>query len=264
MLTALLALAFAANDFVGAAECGKCHPAEFDRQRRSHHAAALAPISGSALAEKLTGHTVREKNGIAFNYRPAPGGVSVTVTRGRQQASAMLEWSFGAGAQGITAVGRIGDKYFEHRVSWYTRDAAAGLTIGHPADPPAGAAAFGQPQSGDTIYRCFHCHATGVESGPDLSGLRPGVECERCHGSGAAHASHPSAASILNPGRLSPQALVAACGECHRLPAPGANSAEPARANPESGRVAPIGHTGGRCFQESGKLACVTCQHPDD
>src|SRR5437016_2864463 len=122
MLTALLSLAFAANGFVGAAQCGKCHAAQFDSQRRSHHAAALSPILKSPLADKLAGQTVREKNGLAFSYRPAPGGLSVTVKQGGEQSSAILEWAFGAGAQGITAVGRTGDRYFEHRVSWYTKE----------------------------------------------------------------------------------------------------------------------------------------------
>src|SRR5205823_2739636 len=158
---------------------------------------------------------------------------------------------------GITAVGRTGDRYFEHRVSWYTKEDRAGLTIGHAAEPPSGAAALGREQSAETIYRCFQCHATGVESGPDLSVLRAGVECERCHGPGELHAKSPSAASIINPGRRAARGLVEACGECHRLPTAGAESSEPERASPESIRFAPIGLLASRCFQASGKLSCV-------
>ena len=55
-----------------------------------------------------------------------------------------------------------------------------------------------------------------MEPGPQLSHLRPGVECERCHGPGAEHVRRPSAQSIRNPGRLAPQALVEAWREVRR------------------------------------------------
>src|SRR6266702_3618538 len=135
MLIALLALAFAANDFVGVSHCGGCHPAQFEAQRRSHHASALRPILQSLLLEKLIGHTMREKNGLRFDYAPAEQGIRVTAKSGASESSATLEWAFGAGAQGITAVGRISSGYFEHRVSWYTREERAALTIGHGAEP---------------------------------------------------------------------------------------------------------------------------------
>ena len=262
MLIALLGLALAANSFVGASRCGGCHQTEFETQRRSHHASALRPILQSPLPEKLLGHTVREKNGLIFDYMRAEQGMRVTVKNGASESTAILEWAFGAGAQGITAVGRIDSAYFEHRVSWYTRENRAALTIGHAAEPPSGAAALGRRESADVIYRCFNCHATGVKSPADLSGLRAGVECERCHGPGGLHAANPSKASIRNPGRLSPRALVEACGECHRLPEANAQPAEPERENPESVRFAPIGLMASRCFQRSGALSCLTCHSP--
>jgi hypothetical protein len=67
----LIGLAPAANDFVGAGQCGRCHSAQFEKQSKSHHAAALAPILKSSLPQKLIGHTVREKNGLQFDYVPA-------------------------------------------------------------------------------------------------------------------------------------------------------------------------------------------------
>jgi hypothetical protein len=70
------------------------------------------------------------------------------------------------------------------------------------APPSAIRSALGQAQSDEVIYRCFHCHATAMQRGPDLSGIRPGVECERCHGPGAAHLERPTAQTIRNPGRL--------------------------------------------------------------
>ena len=229
MLTALLSLALAAADFAGAVQCAPCHRAQYDKQRLSHHAGSLAPILKSALPRKLAGHTVRESNGLAFTYAMSPNGISVSVARGGEQSSATLEWAFGAGVQGITPVGRIGSRYFEHRVSWYPREGRAGLTIGHHAAAPDPIAeALGHLQSAETIYRCFNCHATGVQTGPDLSGMRPGIECERCHGPGAIHveqrtldvmvggpSEESSDASIVNPGKLPPEIRDDVCAQCH-------------------------------------------------
>src|SRR5262249_30864933 len=84
-VSAGIAFAAGADDFVGAVECGKCHPAQYEKQRRSHHASSLTPILKSALPEKLIGHTVREKSGLEFEYGPAPGGISVFARRGGKQ-----------------------------------------------------------------------------------------------------------------------------------------------------------------------------------
>jgi tetratricopeptide (TPR) repeat protein len=162
-----------------------------------------------------------------------------------------LEWAFGAGVRGITPVGSIDGQYFEHRVSWYTVGDRAGLTIGHSANAPADIqTALGQAQAADVMARCFDCHAT------DSTGrMRPGIECERCHGVGAAHVQAPSARNIQNPGRLSSQGLVEFCGQCHRLP--------PSEVDEhESIRFAPIGLMASRCFRQSKKLSCLACHDP--
>ena len=169
---------------------------------------------------------------------------------------ALLEWAFGSGVRGITPVGSIDGHYFEHRISWYTVGDRAGLTMGHKADPPSDmVSALGPEQSAETIFRCFNCHATGATTGPDVSELRPGIQCERCHGPGGAHVRAPSAKTIYNPGRLSPAALVEACGQCHRMPPSESDDRE-------SIRFAPIGLMGSRCFRQSGKLSCLTCHDP--
>ena len=236
---------------MGAAQCGKCHPAEFARQSQSPHARALSPILESPIASRLLGHTVQEKSGLKFAYSPAPGAIQVMVERGGRSASAPLEWAFGAGVRGITPVGSIDGRYFEHRVSWYTAGDRAGLTMGHNATAPADIeTALGQKQSADVIARCFDCHAT------DSKGtMRPGIECERCHGPGAEHVHAPSAQNIRNPGRSSPQDLVQFCGQCHRLPPSDVDERE-------SIRFAPIGLMVSQCFRRSNRLSCLTCHDP--
>jgi tetratricopeptide (TPR) repeat protein len=202
----------------------------------------------SPLASKLIGHTVQEKSGLRFEYSPSAKGIQVTVVRSGRSASAVLEWAFGAGVRGITPVGSIDGGYFEHRVSWYTEGDRTGLTMGHGAAAPADMqAALGQKQPADVIARCFDCHATDAKGD-----MRPGIECERCHGPGAAHAQAPTVRNIQNPGRLTSQGLVQFCGQCHRLP--------PSPVDPhETIRFAPIGLMASRCFRQSDHLSCLTC-----
>ena len=252
-----------AGDFIGAAQCGKCHPAEFAKQSHSYHANALSSILQSPIASKLIGHIVQEKSGLRFEYSAVPkgsgapdgiqvpGGIKVTVERAGKSASATLEWAFGAGVRGITPVGSIDGQYFEHRVSWYTAGDRAGLTMGHSGSAPANfQAALGQRLAGDVIAQCFDCHATDSKGD-----MRPGIECERCHDAGAAHVQAPSARNIQNPGGFSSQGLVQFCGQCHRLPPTQVDEQE-------SIRFAPIGLMASRCFRQSNELSCLTCHDP--
>jgi cytochrome c-type biogenesis protein CcmH/NrfG len=181
----------------------------------------------------------------------APAPACAICNRAGQRASATLEWAFGAGVRGITPVGSIDGKYFEHRVSWYTVGDRAGLTLGHSATAPADIhTALGQKQAADVIARCFNCHST------DSKGkILPGIECERCHGPGAEHAQAPSATNIQNPGRLTSWKSVQFCGQCHRLPPVEADERE-------SMRFAPVGLMASLCFQRSNQISCVTCHDP--
>ncbi len=269
-IVCLLSAAFAAacaaaGPYAGSEACRPCHPAEYARQVKSHHAGALRPILESPVAEAL----LKDGSpGGVVSYRKAPGGLLARAG----DAGGFLEWAFGAGAQGITPVGRVDGQYFEHRFSLYTAAGRVALTFGHPAQAATPRAALGLPQSSHTITTCFECHATGVEAGPDLSNMRPGVQCERCHGPGRRHvelaAAGASAAevrrAVLNPGRLPAKAQVEVCGQCHRLPDPGDDSPEPELENPVAVRFAPIGLLASRCLRKSKRLACTTCHDPHE
>ena len=122
--------------------------------------------------------------------------------------------------------------------------------MGHSAAAPADIqSALGVKQPPDVIARCFDCHATDAKGS-----MRPGIECERCHGAGAAHVQAPSARNIQNPGRSSSRDLVEFCGQCHRLPPSEVDERE-------ATRFAPIGLMASKCFR-SGKLSCLTCHDP--
>lgn len=250
VLELLLALAPA---FVGPRACQSCHPAQFESHLRSHHAQALRPAAAMPdLAALFNARTVEERSGVGFRYSAGESGMHVSITRGNQQQEFTLQWAFGAGAQAITPVGRHAGRYVEHRLSWYRAAGHAARTLGHPGSAsPSLAEAFGVRQDAATITRCFGCHATNVQPGPDLSRMIAGVSCERCHGAASEHVLKPSRANIAT------RRSVEDCAECHRMP-----SADAPLSDPASVRFQPIGLMASRCYQVSGKLTCVTCHDP--
>ncbi|MBL8178171.1 MAG: hypothetical protein JNK48_26085 [Bryobacterales bacterium] len=250
MLALLLAFA---PPFVGPQACQSCHPEQFRSHRESHHALALRPAASvPELAALFNARPVQERSGVAYSYRAAPEGLSVSIVKGEAQQDFTLQWAFGAGAQAITPVGRHAGRYVEHRISWYRAAGHGARTLGHPAEASASLPmAFGMRQDAATITRCFSCHATNVRPGPDLSGILAGVSCERCHGAAAEHVAKPTRANIVTA------RSVAFCAECHRGP-----SSDSPLSDPASVRFQPVGLLASRCYQASGKLTCVTCHDP--
>lgn len=262
-----------AGDYVGSEPCRTCHPAEFAAQSNSRHSSALRPIVDTPLPALLAEAPIRERSGVAFEYTKGPDDLLLGVTQGRKRIDASLHWAFGAGAQAYTPVGFRNGSYFEHRVSFYTAAGRPGRTMGHPGEASRSLeSALGLVQSPETIYRCFHCHATGVRPGPDLTDMRPGVSCERCHGPGAAHLSAAEAGrsrtellrSVVALSRLTAGESVRFCAECHRSTALSASTVAPEAKDPLSIRFQPAGLMASSCFQKSGKLSCVTCHNPHE
>ena len=259
-----------AADYVGAAVCGECHSTEHGKHAESNHARALHAIRGSPAGALLlqAGHSPDN------TLRYEPDGDRIAIHENSFDGMPELEWAFGAGAQGITPVGRLDRQYFEFQFSYYARARAWAPTFGHPRQVSTPLARIGILQDSKTIFRCFNCHGTGVREqpdGPDLSHMLPGVQCERCHAPGGAHveaakSGQPKQAvrnAIVNPGRFPRKALVEICGECHRLPLPDSGD-EPELENSVNVRFAPMGLLASRCFRESKTLSCLTCHDPHE
>lgn len=266
MTPALLVLLIA-SDYTGPQACAECHPKQYASQHDSHHANALH----KATLENTKLRIMNERNGASLRYEPAEAGIRLFTQKGSATYTAILEWIFGAGSQATTAVGRIADgRYFEHRLSFYTKQQRLSLTPGHSTSPSIDAeSAIGIVQTPETIYRCFNCHAANVKSGPDIAAMIPGVTCERCHGAGAKHIEAARAKrtklEIFNAGKLtSGKAIVAVCGECHRSPNVEYHSDLPEVEDPLSVRFAPVGFQASRCFQKSAKFSCITCHNPHE
>ena len=258
-----------AADYAGNTACSSCHASEYRRQSESHHSHALQRIEGSVVGRKLVevGHS---PDGL-LQYESAPNGV---VVHEKGVPDVFLEWAFGAGVQGSTPVGHLGDQYMEHRFSYYSRIQNLAPTFGHPPKVSTPIAELGVFQDSKTITRCFGCHGTGAQqtsSGPDLVGLLLGVQCERCHGPGSSHIRAamdgvPVALirrEIVNPGRFPARGQIEMCGQCHRLPGPDTGDA-PELEDPVTIRFAPIGLLASRCFRATKTLSCLTCHDPHE
>jgi hypothetical protein len=119
------------------------------------------------------------------------------------------------------------NKLIELPVTWYAEKGGTwGMSPGYdrPAHPGF---------SRDLAYRCMFCHNAYPVLDPghgDTEGesvfpakLPEGIDCERCHGPGAAHAEAARSgksraeirAAIVNPSRLSPDRQLEVCMQCH-------------------------------------------------
>ena len=273
-LVLFTALPAAASPYAGSAACVPCHASLLERQGSSRHADALRPILASPLPAHLAERPIRERGGVAFEYEPSEEGLVVRVSRGDRVASALLEWTFGAGSQGLTAVGRRNGRYIEHRVSFYPNRQRPAITLGHPLEPPRSArGALGLTLDAGTAVKCFNCHATAVRlgfDGPDLSVVEPGVRCERCHGPGAEHVAaakegrFAEAVAAIDARRAGGRDNIEFCGQCHRLPEPGERNTAPEKKDPLNVRFQPMGLLASRCFERGGELSCLTCHDPHE
>lgn len=213
---------------------------------------AMLPVLSSAFAQHDSDHALRESaDGFAFSYQPVQDGLQVTVTRGNQTASGLIEWVLGAGVQGQTPLVRAGKSLFESRVSYFTRLDQYGITIGQPpGKSPDAESALGLKESKHDANSCLMCHATAVTR--DLEPEIPGVQCERCHPGANEHAVNDG--RVTNPGKLSARDQLRLCGTCHRI-TPSVDDKQL-----ENVRFQPLRLMKSRCFA-SGKLECTTC-HP--
>ncbi len=249
----MLLAAIAAAARAQPSECASCHPSEVQKHGATRHARALRPAATSNFAQALPVAPLGEaRGGFLLSYERKGAALEVTAVRdGATPASAMIEWVFGAGDQGVTPVARIGQRWFEHRISYYPRRDRFDLTLGHqPGLSKSAEAAIGIEQPPLAIRNCFGCHAT---VSTDLEVKRAGVECVRCHAGAAEHARGKGLP--VNPSKLSPAAQLGICAECHRPTPPTGNANDPLNIRFQLMRL-----VSSKCYR-AGKLVCTTC-HP--
>jgi len=216
LLLAAAAVAIAEPD------CAECHPAiaasyaKTGMGRSFQEAKALAHFPGAAV----NGFTPVERNGRYAIHRAATADVpAMDIT---------IDYAIGSGDHAISYLHRtLDNKLIELPLSWYPEKGGHwGMSPGYdrPAHPGF---------SRDIAYRCLFCHNAypaldpghGETEGESVfpARLPEGIDCQRCHGPGAAHADavrkgRPAAeirASIVNPARLAPDRRLEVCLQCH-------------------------------------------------
>ena len=251
-LTALLLLCWMMTGVAQTPECAACHAAEVKLHATTRMAHAMVPALSSAFVQNLPSQPLRESgDGYAFTYRTVPNGVAVTAMRGGSQATGLIEWVLGAGAQGQTPLVKALDGTMrESRVSYFPQLHQYGITVGQDAGASASAgSALGLKQSAHDLQGCIGCHSSAITR--DLQPVVPGVQCGRCH-LGAEEHARANGKLPLNPGKLPAPEQVRFCGNCHR------NTAPVNDAPLETLRFQPLRLMKSRCFA-GGKLACTTC-----
>ena len=230
--------------------CERCHPAETKLHERTRMAHAMAPVAQSAFGQNLPAAPLRESDqGFQFTFERTLAGVEVTARRGNEQATGVIEWVLGAGAQGQTPLVRASNGILESHISYFPEIHQYGITIGQKSGASANAqAALGRLQISRDLQSCLGCHSSAITA--DLQPVVPGVQCVRCHLGAEQHAQNRG--KVLNPGKLAAPEQVRLCGNCHRNRPPVDDS------QLENVRFQPLRLVKSKCFQ-SGKLACTTC-----
>ena len=257
----------AKGDYAGSKKCAVCHPAQARTMTTSSMSRALEPIDRCEILTQnphLTWtdepyHYTIDKSGAGYRY---------TVTDGVQHAEASLLYAFGQGKAGQTYVYESGGRYFESRVSYYRQLGGLGLTVGAQNLQPTNITqALGRQMSPGEARDCFGCHTTAARRGNELhlDGYENGVQCEDCHGPGAAHIAgiadgKPKPGGIRGLKGMKAEETNDLCGSCHRtwetimlLKIRGTTNV----------RFQPYRLTNSQCFLSGdSRIACTACHDP--
>lgn len=260
------------NQYVGHMKCAECHSDVHDLHSISPHSRTFATTRQSKIAQSFCNLRIDGGEGYGqYKYECDKEGLMVGIPERFGTKMFPLDFAFGSGDHALTFLTLQHEEGktvgIEHRVTWFRENSRTDITPGQDGETPTNAMEFfGKVFRGDDIQRCVSCHVTtGKLVGREIQNLRPGVQCERCHGPGGAHvaAAEQDAADTLSKirTRWGTQEEVAMCGECHRMP----KDITPERLQryPNSlVRFQPIGLLQSRCYLESGELKCSSCHDP--
>ncbi len=231
------AAASAVRAFAPAASCAACHAGIWKTYRQTGMGRAFAAFSPSRTTADFSRrnrfyhkasdrhYTMTLRDGAAFmrRHQVGPDGGETNVVEKR------IDYILGSGHTGQTFVHRNPrGELIELPVAWYT--AQGGYWAMNPSYDRPDHPDFRRPIK----YDCFFCHNAypALPPGRDSFYADPvypetlpeGIDCQRCHGPGAEHVAAAASrapaekirAAIVHPGRLSRNAQMEICMQCHQ------------------------------------------------
>jgi hypothetical protein len=259
------------EEFVGPAECAKCHSAEAASWAKTPMAHASAKPADSEI---LHGQGDLTFQAVPFSYELKQTGqeTAYSASDAKNTISQPLLWAFGLGHKGQTYIYWRRGALYESRLSFYKTLRRLDITTGHHEETPGDLeSALGRRLGPEEAQRCFGCHTTASTANnhfnPDR--LTLGVTCEACHGPGAKHVAAMKAGkiedgrhSVLNPRRLNAIASVDFCGACHRTWGDVIQAGITGVANV---RFQPYRLENSRCWgRGDARLVCIACHNPHE
>ena len=215
--------------YTGDAACAKCHRKESEFYPLTLHArdsslGTAKHIIGSFGTGQNVLHTSNPN--LVVNMISAPDGFyqsAINLADPRHRLTERFDIVIGSGRHGQTYLYWDGDQLYELPASYWTWNHEWVISPGFPA----GEVHFDRA----VVPRCLECHASYFTwLNPPVNrfakdSLVLGINCERCHGTGALHVarersatpqiadSHQSA--IVNPARLTRDRQLDLCSLCH-------------------------------------------------
>jgi Cytochrome c554 and c-prime len=257
------------QDFVGTAECARCHAKRTVTQLTTPMARASTLASSSSVLREH--ERISRKVGVyTYAISSSREEAIYSVSEDGKSISEPLHWAFGVNQKGQTYIYQRNGAYYEGRMSFFKSLQGLDLTPGHDPQTPANREdAMGRLLAPSTLRLCFGCHTTAATTtaGFDPLHLMPGITCEACHGPGAEHVAlmedektEAGRRAIFNPKDLNPVALVDFCGACHRTMN---DVVEMASTGVETVRFQPYRLESSRCWGDGdARLACTACHDP--
>lgn len=216
--------------YAGTVACAECHQKEAVPYALTPHALDSAPADAKHILGSFEdGHNVLQTSDpkvIVAMTSDAKGfyqsGINMTDSQKPTGEAERFDIAVGSGRHAQTYLYWDDDKLYQLPASYWAWSREWVLSPGFPA----GQVHFDR----EIVPRCLECHASYFKwMNPPANryakdSIVLGIECERCHGPGAAHAAQersaataavPEGVSIVNPSRLARRRQLDLCALCH-------------------------------------------------
>lgn len=218
---------------VGDSTCLTCHADKAAYERTAHRLTSRPASAATVAGSVRDGENALRVPAAGVRYHvhaDASGVYETAVLAGPRDTVARTErmaYVTGSGRKGQSYLFWSSDRLFQLPVSYWTSLRSWIISPGQAY--VNGTAGFDRA----VAPRCLECHATWIESVPELDvpnhyradGAILGITCERCHAAGRQHVARersmlralrtiPGPATV-NPARLDRERQIEVCGQCH-------------------------------------------------